>query len=75
VARRYTLRGGDTLYRIALRMYKRHGAWRQIADANGIRGVSPDDADELAAWAKRHDRTSLRIAVYMANTPLRLRDR
>lgn len=59
--RRYTLRKGDTLYGVALKVYKRKSGWREIAAANGIRGVSPDDADELAAWAKHHRRTTLRV--------------
>lgn len=61
VARQYTLRKGDTLYRISLQVYKRKSLWREITTANGITGVSPDDAGELARWARRHNRTSLRI--------------
>lgn len=61
VLRRHDLRKGDTLYRVSLDAYKRHGEWRRIADANGIQGVTPDDAGELATWAKRHSRSSLRI--------------
>lgn len=63
VPRRHTLAAGDTLYKIALKAYKRSSSWRPIAEANGITGVSPDDAGELAAWARRHGRTTLRIPV------------
>lgn len=63
VPRRHTLAAGDTLYKIALAAYKQSSAWRDIATANGITGVSPDDAGELAAWARAHGRASLRIPV------------
>lgn len=63
VPRRHTLKAGDTLYKIALAAYKKSSSWRPIAEANGITGVSPDDAGELAAWAKRHGRSTLRIPV------------
>jgi hypothetical protein len=59
VPRRTTIKKGDTLYKIALRMYQQKSAWRPIAKANGMAGVSPDDADELARWAKAHGRTTL----------------
>lgn len=59
--RRHRLQDGDTLYKIARHYFKRTRIWRDIADANGITGVSPDDAAELAAWAKRHHRTSLAL--------------
>lgn len=61
VPRRHKLVKGDTLYRIALKVYKKKSAWRLIATTNGIAGVSPDDAAELARWAKVHSRTTLRI--------------
>lgn len=53
--------GGHSLYGLALEAYKRKSAWRTIRDANGIKGVEPDDADALASWAKRHHRTTLRV--------------
>lgn len=59
--RRYTLRAGDTLHHVALVSYKKASAWPSIAAANGITGVRPDSAAELAAWAKRHNRSTLRI--------------
>jgi len=75
VPRREPIRKGDTLYKMALRAYKQMSKWRTITAANGITGVSPDDADELARWAKRHDRTTLRIPAAdnatPQNTPLR----
>lgn len=61
VPRRFALKKGHTLYGIALKMYGRKSAWHEIAAANGITNVSPDDADELANWARRHNRSSLKI--------------
>lgn len=59
--RRHTLRKGDTLYRIALKAYKRKSLWTKISKANGMKGVSPDDAGELAKWAKAHGRKTLKV--------------
>lgn len=66
VPRRHTLKAGDTLYKVALAAYKQSSQWRPIAEANGITGVSPDDAGELAAWARRHGRSTLRIPATQA---------
>lgn len=58
----HRLADGDTLYEIAKNsQLRRASAWRQVADANGIKGVSPGDADELKAWAKRHHKKTLKI--------------
>lgn len=58
----HTLRAGDTLYEIAKNStFRAASAWRVIAHANGITGVSPSSASELAAWAKRHHKTELTI--------------
>lgn len=58
----YTLRSGDTLYEIAKKSpFHAASAWRTIAKANGITGVSPGSASELAAWAKKHHKTAIVI--------------
>lgn len=47
-ARRYTVRGGDTIYSIASQLFPDEGysseAWRQLAEYNEV-----DDLDSLAA--------------------------
>lgn len=59
---REALRSDDTLYEIAKKShFHRASAWKAIANANGIKGVSPSSAEELAAWAKRHHKTALTI--------------
>jgi hypothetical protein len=58
---RHTLRRGDTLHELAKRYLHQASAWRQIAKANGITGVRPGSASDLAAWAKRHHKTTLVI--------------
>jgi len=59
---RVNLHGGDTLYEIAKKShFHRASAWKAIANANGMKGVSPSSADDLAAWAKRHHKTALTI--------------
>lgn len=58
----HKLRHDDTLYEIAKKShFRRASAWQLIAKANGIKGVSPGDDDELRAWAKRHHKTKLKI--------------
>lgn len=59
--RKHTLRSTDTLRGIALRYYGEGMAWRRIASANGIRGVSSESATELASWARKHSRKTLKI--------------
>jgi hypothetical protein len=66
--RRYTLEDGDTLYTIAKRVYKRASAWGFLASANGISGVSPDSASELARWASRHERKTLKVPPLSSRT-------
>jgi hypothetical protein len=59
---KYTLRAGDTLYSIATHShFHQASAWKKIAGANGISGVSASSATELAAWAKRHHKTAITI--------------
>jgi hypothetical protein len=53
--------GHDTLYSLATRYIHQASAWRQIANANGIKGVSPGSAAELQTWAKRHHKTTVII--------------
>lgn len=61
-ATRWTLKRGDTLYEIAKKShFHRPSAWKLIARANGITGVSPSSASELAAWAKKHHKTTIII--------------
>jgi hypothetical protein len=61
-ATRWTLRAGDTLYEIAKKSHwHQPSAWKTIAKANGIIGVSPSSAGELEAWAKKHHKTQLSI--------------
>lgn len=57
----HTLRTGDTLYELAKRYLHQASAWRAIANRNGITGVSPRSASDLASWAKRHHKTALTI--------------
>jgi hypothetical protein len=57
----HTLAGGDTLYALAVRYVHQASLWRNIAAANGITGVSPHSAADLAAWAKRHHKRKLVI--------------
>lgn len=58
----YTLKDGDTLYEIAKNSpFHAASAWQKIAKANGITGVSPNSASDLAAWAKKHHKTALQI--------------
>lgn len=59
--RRHDLKAGDDLYELAKRYFHTASGWRKIADANGIKGVSPGSEAELAAWAKRHHKTNLVI--------------
>ena len=59
--RYHDLRAGDTLHALASRYYHQPSAWKHIATANGIRGVRPGSAAELAAWAKKHSKKRLRI--------------
>ena len=65
--RTHTLRSGDTLHRIAIRYLDRASAWRNIAAANGIRGVAPGSASELAAWARKHHKRTLVIPTVYTN--------
>jgi hypothetical protein len=53
--------GTDDLYELAKRFLHRASAWRRIAAANGIVGVSPGSEAQLAAWMKRHHKTTLII--------------
>lgn len=53
--------GVDDLHELAKRYLHRASAWRDIAKANGIKGVSPGSEAELAKWAKRHHKTHLVI--------------
>jgi hypothetical protein len=60
--RKHKLRAGkDDLYEIAKRYYKQPSAWRKIAKANGIKGVSPGSEAELTKWAKKHRKKTLKI--------------
>lgn len=60
--RTYRLKRRDTLYGIATAMYHRASLWKTIARANGISaGVKPNSAPQLAAWAKKHHKTQLKI--------------
>lgn len=61
-ATKWKLKKGDTLYEIAKKShFHRPSAWKTIAAANGIKGVSPSSADDLAAWAKKHHKTEISI--------------
>jgi hypothetical protein len=60
-ATKHTLTDNDTLYKIAIKFLHQASKWRTLADHNGITGVSPDSASELAAWAKKHHKTQLKI--------------
>lgn len=61
-ATKVKLKPGDTLYEIAKKShFHQASSWKTIAKANGITGVSPSSADELAGWAKKHHKTDLRI--------------
>lgn len=55
------LKATDTLYELAKRYYHQPSAWRVIANANGIKGVTPGSASELAAWAAKRHKTTIRI--------------
>lgn len=59
--RTHKLVDGDNLHGLATHFLHRASDWRVIATANGITGVSPGSAPELAAWAKRHHKTTLVI--------------
>lgn len=59
---KWKLDHGDTLYEIAKKShFHQASSWKTIAKANGIKGVSPSSASELAAWAKKHHKTHLVI--------------
>lgn len=60
-ARVHVLKTTDTLYALATAFYHQPSAWKQIATANGISGVLPNSAADLAAWAKRHSKKQLSI--------------
>lgn len=57
----HRLADGDTLYGLARRYWRAPSLWRFIADANGIKRVSPHDADELKKWAAKHHRKTLEV--------------
>lgn len=58
----WRLHKGDTLYEIAKKSHwHQPSAWKTIAKANGIKGVSPSSASDLAAWAKKHHKTTIAI--------------
>lgn len=59
--RAHVLKTTDTLYAMATAFYHQPSAWKQIAAANGISGVLPNSAGDLADWAKRHSKKQLRI--------------
>jgi hypothetical protein len=59
--RRHTIKAGESLYDIALKVYHRKSAWSKIKKANGIQGVPPDSSRDLSRWAKAHHRTTLRV--------------
>jgi hypothetical protein len=65
-ARQYTLQKGDTLLRIARRQYNGDAnAAAPIRKANSIpASVGSDDDDELAAWAKKHNRKAITLPGY-----------
>ena len=68
---RVTLHAGDTLYEIAKNShYHRASAWQTIAKANGITGVSPSSADDLAAWAKKNHRAQISIPAVGRQDPV-----
>lgn len=60
-SRRHKLRSTDSLHELAKRYLHRASAWKQIAKANGIRGVDPGSEDQLWKWAKRNHKTHLVI--------------
>jgi hypothetical protein len=64
----HTLRAGDDLYELAKRYLHRASSWRLIAGANGIRGVSPGSASELAKWAAKHHKPTLVIPRVVTTT-------
>lgn len=58
----WRLHAGDTLYEIAKKShFHQPSAWKTIAKANGIAGVSPSSASDLAAWAKKHHKATIAI--------------
>lgn len=58
----WKLAPGDTLYEIAKKShFHAASAWKTIAKANGITGVSPGSSTGLASWAKKHHKTTIRI--------------
>lgn len=59
--RYHDLKPGDTLHKLAVRYYHQASAWRELRDANGIKGVRASSAEELAAWAKKHHKKRLKI--------------
>jgi hypothetical protein len=60
-ARTHRLRSDDTLHELSKRYYRSASFWREIAKANGIRGVSPGSATELDEWASKHHKRELEI--------------
>jgi len=59
--RYHDLRSGESLYDLARLYYHQPSAWRRIAEANGIKGVSASSDAELHKWAARHHKRRLRI--------------
>lgn len=51
----------DELYEIAKKFYGEPSMWRRIAKANGIKGVAPGSAAQLARWMKQHHKKKLAI--------------
>lgn len=64
----HTLLAGDDLYELAKRYFHRASSWRLIADANGIKGVSPGSASGLAAWSVKHHKPTLVIPRIVTTT-------
>jgi len=61
IAGTHKIKAGESLYEIAKFVYRSPSLWRTIAKANGIKGVSPNSAPELAKRAKKHNRRVLKI--------------
>jgi hypothetical protein len=70
--RSHKLVEGDTLHKLAVGHFHQASRWRNIAEANGITGVRASSASDLAAWAKKHHKTTLvfpKIYVTAVKTP------
>lgn len=66
--RTHTLVDRDTLHALATTLLHQASLWQDIAKSNGISGVSPSSASDLAAWAKKHHKTTLVIPKFETRT-------